>query len=122
MTCERCGVGRTYFLIALPARPFIRASAAALSQLSGTGAFKASGKGKNAIDSSGGPVKVGSRVRIFVELETKGAAYFKGTCPEFGQFGVVSDQSVSAFSANQGAYFQNASISERLTLLTSMTN
>ena len=29
-------------------------------------------------------------VRVFLDLEPKGAAYFRGACPEFGQFGAVS--------------------------------
>ena len=49
----------------------------------------------------GGPgafIKPGMRVRLPVELEPKGAAYFRGTLPEFGQFGKVGGARSLIFS------------------------
>jgi hypothetical protein len=46
------------------------------------GAYSGAGASK-----TGNNIRVGSKVRIWLELEAKGTAYFKGVCPEFGQFG-----------------------------------
>ena len=35
-----------------------------------------------------GPLRAGGKARVFLDLETKGPAYFRGGCADFGQFGM----------------------------------
>ncbi len=64
------------------------------SMAKSTGAFVGSaGRSKRGtlITPAAEVAKAGGKVKIALHLETKGAAYFKGTCPEMAQFGKVRE-------------------------------
>lgn len=63
--------------------PASRAAAAKLQAFKPTSVV---GKSSLAKD---GTVKLNSRVRLRLQLEVKGGSYFRGVCPDFGQFGTV---------------------------------
>lgn len=66
-------------------------AAAAMSDYKSSGAAAAARGGKRAAGGGGAQkrrnIEVGKTERVMMELEKKGASYFKGVCPEFHPFG-----------------------------------